>query len=166
MIISLIVAASENNVIGKHNKLPWHLPADLKYFKNTTWAMPVVMGRKTFESIGKPLPGRMNIVITRNPDWKADGVKVVNNFEQAVVDAGYYNVKEIFIIGGAQLFNSLLPSAEKIYLTRIHHNFDGDVFLPVIDKTNWEMISNRYCEPDERNIYPYSFQVWGKIHKA
>jgi dihydrofolate reductase len=160
MIISLIVATSSNNVIGKDNKLPWHLPNDLKYFKNTTWAMPIVMGRKTFESIGKPLPGRTNIVITRNTGWTAAGVSVVNSIEEAVQLAAAEAVKEIFIIGGAEIFLSLLPRAGRIYLTRIHQDFEGDVFFPVIDEEEWKLIRNRDCVPDEKNKYAHSFQVW------
>lgn len=160
MIISLIVAASSNNVIGKDNKLPWHLPNDLKYFKNTTWAMPIVMGRKTYESIGKPLPGRLNIVITRNGGWNAAGVTVVHTIEEAIDLAASKDVKEIFIIGGAEIFLSLLPQAGRIYLTRIHQNFEGDVFFPAIDEKNWKLAMNRDCAADEKNKYPHSFQVW------
>src|SRR5215470_15828518 len=100
MTISFIAAVSENNVIGKDNQLPWHLPADMRYFKNITWAMPVIMGRKTYESLGKPLPGRFNVVITRNKDWKADGVKVVQTVDDGIAAASQTESKEIFIIGG------------------------------------------------------------------
>src|SRR3954464_9887002 len=100
MILSLLVAASENNIIGKDNQLPWHLPGDLKYFKNLTWGMPILMGRKTFESIGKPLQGRKSIVITRNGEWKHVGVKVVHSIDEAIKAADDYAVKEIFVIGG------------------------------------------------------------------
>jgi len=160
MTISLIVAVSENNAIGKDNKLPWHLPEDLKYFKNTTWALPVVMGRKTFESIGKPLPGRTNIVITRNSRWKQEGVEVVHTLDEAVEIAGRLDVKEIFIIGGAEIFLSSLLAAHRIYLTRIHQPIEGDVFFPQIDEKEWRLIRSRDCAPDEKNSYPYSFQVW------
>src|SRR5918993_5934110 len=114
MVISFLLAASENNVIGKDNKLPWHLPNDLKYFKNLTWGMPVVMGRKTFESFGKPLGGRRNIVITRNTDWKVEGVEVANSIEKAVETAKEGAVKEIFIIGGGEVFKTFLPNAHRI----------------------------------------------------
>src|SRR5919205_1625993 len=114
--ISLLVAADENNVIGKDNKLPWQLPADLKYFKNLTWGMPILMGRKTFDSIGKPLQGRKNIVITRNKDWGYEGVEVVHTVEEAMVVAEECKVKEIFVIGGAEIFKSVLPQANRIYL--------------------------------------------------
>lgn len=165
MIISLLVAVSENNVIGKGNKLPWHLPADLKYFKNTTWALPIVMGRKTFESIGKPLAGRTNIVLTRNKNWKTTGAETVQNLEQAVKIAVNCDVKEIFVIGGAEIFNTSLPLAQKLYLTRIHHSFEGDVFFPEVDQADWHLISNRDCEPDQKNPYAYSFQLWERQQK-
>lgn len=162
MITSIIVAASENNVIGKDNRLPWHLPADLKYFKNTTWAMPIIMGRRTFESIGKPLPGRHNIVITRNKDYNADGATVVGNFNDAVKAAESNDVNEFFIIGGAELFNTTMDQAQRIYLTRVHANIEGDVFFPALNKEEWELVSEKKMEADEKNEYDLSFQVWEK----
>ena len=160
MIISFIVAVSENNVIGKDNKLPWTLPTDMKYFKNITWAIPVIMGRKSFESLGKPLPGRKNIVITRNKDWKAEGTEVVHSIDQAIISATKLDVKEIFVIGGAEIFQSALPSADRIYLTRVHGKFDGDAFFPEIKQEEWKLVSNRDCDADEKNPYALSFQVW------
>ncbi|MFI5187961.1 MAG: dihydrofolate reductase [Chitinophagales bacterium] len=160
MTISFIVAVSENNVIGKDNNLPWHLPADMKYFKNVTWAMPVIMGRKSFEALGKPLTGRKNIVITRNKNWKADGVEVVPGIDQAIALASQTDAKEIFITGGAEIFKAAFPFADKIYLTRIHGNFDGDSFFPEWKPNEWKLASNRDCEPDEKNLYALSFQVW------
>src|SRR5437764_2605718 len=151
MILSLLVAASENNVIGKENKLPWHLPDDLKYFKNLTWAMPILMGRKTFESIGKPLPGRKSIVITRNEDWMHKGVDVVHSIKEAIEKAESFGVKEVFVIGGAEIFKTALPGADRIYLTRIHRAFEGDVYFPAIDENTWQRVSHRYCEADEKN---------------
>ena len=160
MIISFIVAASENNVIGKDNKLPWCLPSDMRYFKNITWAMPVVMGRKTFESLGKPLKGRNNIVITRKTDWKPEGVEIVHSIDLAIIAATKMDAKEIFIIGGAEIFQSALPSADRIYLTRIHENFDGDAFFPELKQEEWKLVSSRDCEADEKNAQAHSFQVW------
>jgi len=160
MTISFIVAVSENNVIGKDNKLPWQLPSDMKYFKNVTWAMPVVMGRKTLEALGKPLQGRKNIVITRRTDWHPDGVEIVHSIDQAIIAATKLDVKEIFIIGGAQIFEATLPSADRIYLTLIHHHFDGDAFFPELKQEEWKLVSNRDCEADEKNPYAHSFQVW------
>src|ERR1700749_808079 len=130
MILSLLVAADENNVIGKDNKLPWHLPDDLKYFRNQTWAMPILMGRKTFESIGRPLPGRKSIVITRSNDWKKENGLVVHSVEEAVEEAKNLGVKEIFVIGGAEIFQTSFERSNRIYLTRIHHKFEGDRFFP------------------------------------
>ena len=164
MITSIIVATSENNVIGKDNRLPWHLPADLKYFKNTTWALPIIMGRKTFESIGKPLPGRHNIVVTRNKDYKAVGATVVSNLDDAVKAAESNDVKELFIIGGAELFNTTMNQAQRIYLTRVHANIEGDVFFPDLNKEEWHLISEKNMEADEKNEYDLSFQVWEKKH--
>ena len=165
MTISLLVAASENNVIGKDNQLPWHLPNDLKYFKNLTWGMPILMGRKTFDSIGKPLPGRKSIVITRNTDWQHENVDVVHSIEEAVKEAESYGVKEVFVIGGAEIFTTSLSTAKRIYLTRIHHDFDGDVFFPAISENEWRLVSSRYCEADEKNIYNHTYQVWERKSK-
>jgi dihydrofolate reductase len=160
MIVSLLVAASENNVIGKDNQLPWHLPNDLKYFKNLTWGMPILMGRKTFDSIGKPLPGRKSIVITRNNDWQHAGVTVVHSIDEAIQQAIAFGVKEIFVIGGAEIFQSSLPSANRIYLTRIHHQFDGDVFFPEVSIKEWNLVSNRFCAADDKNPFNHTYQVW------
>lgn len=162
MIISLLLAASENNVIGKNNTLPWHLPNDLKYFKNLTWGLPILMGRKTFDSIGKPLPGRKSIVVTRNKNWSHNGVEVVYTLDEAVKAAEALGAKEIFVIGGAEIFNLSLPLANRIYLTRIHQEFDGDVFFPGIDETTWRLSSNRFCQKDEKNPYDHTYQVWEK----
>ena len=161
MTISLIVAASENNAIGKDNQLLWHLPKDMKYFKNTTWAMPVVMGRKTFESMGsKPLQGRKNIVITRQPGWKSEGVSVVNSVDGAVALAEELDYKEIFIIGGGEIFMIAFEKAQKIYMTRVHAEIEGDVFFPVIEMKDWELISSTDHPADEKHAYAFSFEVW------
>lgn len=160
MILSLLVAADEKNVIGKDNKLPWHLPNDLKYFRNQTWAMPVLMGRKTFESIGKPLPGRKSIVITRSEEWKNDGVTVVHSLEEGLQIAEGMGAKEIFIIGGAEIFSSAFSRADRIYLTRIHHQFEGDVFFPSIPEMEWKQVRKRFCSADEKNAWSHTFEVW------
>lgn len=160
MIVSLLLAASENNVIGKDNQLPWHLPDDLKYFKNLTWGLPILMGRKTFDSIGKPLPGRKSIVITRDRDWHHDGVEVVHSIEEAIKKAKELGAKEIFVIGGAEIFKSSLPFANRIYLTRIHYVFEGDVFFPEVDAERWDCTSERFCAADEKNAYDHTYQVW------
>jgi len=160
VIISFIVAASENNVIGKDNKLPWCLPTDMKYFKNVTWGMPVIMGRKSFESLGKALKGRTNIVVTKNKEWKAEDVRVASSIDLAITFAAQTDAKEIFVIGGAEIFRSALPSADRIYLTLVHGNFDGDAFFPELEEGEWKLVSNRDCEADEKNAYALSFQVW------
>jgi dihydrofolate reductase len=161
MIISFVVAASENNVIGKNNQLLWHLPKDMKYFKNLTWGMPVAMGRKTFESMGsKPLSGRKNIVITRQPGWKADGVFVVNSVDGAAALAMEMNYKELFIIGGGEIYVIAFNRADKIYMTRVHADQEGDTFFPVIEKNDWRLISNTDNAADEKHAFGFSFQTW------
>ena len=160
MITSFVVAASENNVIGKNNQLPWSLPNDLKFFKNTTWAMPVIMGRKTFESTGKPLPGRTNIVITRKDDWKADGVITVHDMDEALKAAAGTDAKEAFIIGGGEIFKDNIAGVDKIYITRVHTVVEGDAYFPEIDLTRWKLVSNLDFTADDRHKYAYSFQLW------
>ena len=160
MILSLLVAADENNVIGKDNQLPWHLPNDLKYFKNQTWGMPILMGRKTFESIGKPLPGRKSIVITRQQNWKHEGISIVHSIEDAINTAASFGVKEIFVIGGAEIFKTAFDEAQRIYLTRIHHQFEGDTWFPEVDAGSWNLVRQRFCQADEKNAYAHTFQVW------
>lgn len=160
MVLSLLLAASENNVIGKDNQLPWHLPNDLKYFKNLTWGMPILMGRKTFESIGRALPGRKSVVITRNTDWKQENVEVVHSVEEAINYAKAQDVKEIFVIGGAEIFNTSFDTADRIYMTRIHQQVEGDAYFPPIDETKWKRVSAKFCEADEKNAYPHTFEVW------
>jgi dihydrofolate reductase len=162
MLISLVVAASENNVIGKDNKLLWNLPNDMKFFKNTTWAMPVIMGRKTFDSLGKALTGRTNIVITRQENWKAENVKVTKNLDAAIEEASYTDAKEAFVIGGGEIFKESIPLANKIYITRVHATFDGDAFFPEIIDSDWELVSNLDFFADNKHAYDYSFQIWAK----
>lgn len=162
MSVSLIVAASTNNAIGLEGKLLWHLPNDLKFFKNTTWAMPLVMGRKTFEAVNKPLPGRFNIVITRQPGWAAEGVWVATDLNDTLQQAAATNCKEIFIAGGGEIYKQSMEMANKIYLTRVHAELEGDTFFPAIDESIWELKSNEDFAMDGRHLYPYSFQVWEK----
>lgn len=128
MKLSLIVAVAENGVIGKNNTLPWRLPEDLKRFKAITWGHPIVMGRKTFESLGRPLPGRLNLVVTRNPDYRPEGATVATSLEDALKKAG--SAEEAFVIGGSALFKEALPKADRVFLTRLHRAFDGDVYFP------------------------------------
>lgn len=162
MNIALVVAAAENNAIGLNNKLLWRLPNDMKFFKNTTWGMPVIMGRKTFESLGKPLAGRTNIVITRQKNWEATGAQVVGSLQQALAAAGETDAKEAFVIGGGEIYALALPLANRIYLTRVHASFEGDTFFPAFDQQQWNLLSKLDFEADEKHAYAYSFEVWGK----
>jgi dihydrofolate reductase len=163
MIKSLVVAASDNNVIGKDNKLLWHLPTDLKYFKNVTWAMPVIMGRKTFESLGKPLNGRYNIVITRKKDWKPEGVVVVNDLDAAYKAAEVADTKEVFVLGGGEIYAQAINGADKIHITRVHARFEGDTHFPVIDNS-WLLDYKVDFGKDEKHAYDFSIEVWGRKH--
>lgn len=160
MTISFAVAASENNVIGKDNQLLWSLPNDMKFFKNTTWGFPVIMGRKTFESLGKPLAGRTNIVITRQGNYKADGVIVVASLEEALKAAKGTDALEAFVIGGGEIFKQALPIADKIVLTRVHTVIHGDAFFPELNPGEWAMEWHQDHETDEKHAYAYSFQIW------
>lgn len=163
MLISLIAAASTNNVIGKDNRLLWSLPNDMKFFKNTTWGMPVIMGRKTFEALaGEPLPGRFNFVITRNKDWNPGGKKatVVGSLGEAIEAARQTDCKEAFVIGGGQIYAASMALADRIYLTRVHTIVEGDTYFPVIDEKKWKMVSDQDFPSDERHAFAYSFQVW------
>ena len=159
-MISLVVAAAENNVIGKNNKLLWHLPNDMKFFKNTTWGMPVIMGRKTYESLGKPLDGRTNIVMTRDEDWSARGTKTASNLEEALNVAAETDAKEAYIIGGGEIFEQSLPLASRIYLTRVHASPEGDAFFPSFNESEWKLLSQLDFAADAKHAYAYSFQVW------
>jgi len=163
VILSLLVAADEGNVIGKDNRLPWHLPNDLKYFKNQTWGLPILMGRKTFESIGKALPGRRNVVLTRNADWSHEGVTVVHSLDEAFMEIAPLQVEEVFVIGGAELFKATLPRAYRIYLTRIHHRFEGDTWFPELPAAEWTRVKSRDCEADEKNKWAHTFEVWERV---
>ena len=160
MTISLVVAASENNVIGKDNRLLWHLPNDMKFFKNTTWGMPVIMGRKTFESLGKPLTGRTNIVMTRDKDWTANGTTVSSNMDEALRAAADTDAREVFVIGGGEIFQQVLPQANRVYLTRVHTSLGGDAFFPELPAKEWELLSQLDFTADAKHAYAYSFQVW------
>jgi len=162
MLLSLIVAASENNVIGKNNQLPWHLPADMKFFKNTTWGMPVIMGRKTFESMRKPLPGRINIILTKQKNWKAEGAIVVHDWDDALLVAKDADCKEVFVIGGGEIFKETIKKADRLYMTRVHTMLDGDVFFPDIDEKKWKLVSKKDGKADEKQKFNYSFELWEK----
>lgn len=159
MEISLIVAMDGNNLIGDQNRLPWHLPADLKYFKAMTIGKPIIMGRKTFESIGKPLPGRENIIITRNRAYHQDGIHIVHSLVEAIELAKTLTDTEMMIIGGAEIFEQALPITTRIYLTQIEEKFSGDTYFPRLDASSWRTISEEKHEPDKDNKYPYRFII-------
>ncbi len=154
MIVTLIVAVSSNNVIGKNNQLIWHLPADMKHFKQLTTGHTVFMGRKTYDSIGKPLPNRRNIVISRNIKNIA-GCEVVASLEDGLKLCA--DEEEIFVIGGAEIYRQALPIANQIELTRVHQDFEGDTFFPKIDLQEWQETNRRDFVPDEKNLLSYSF---------
>nr|WP_024871249.1 type 3 dihydrofolate reductase [Tolumonas lignilytica] len=156
MLISLIVAMAKNRVIGRGNQMPWHLPADLRHFKNVTFGKPVIMGRKTFESIGRPLPGRRNIVISRNSDWQADGVERVESLQAALERVN--KEAEVMIIGGGQLYQEALPLADRLYLTQIELTVDdADTWFPDYLVFHWEQVAEDKHQADEKNPYAYCF---------
>jgi dihydrofolate reductase len=165
MKLSLIVAVSRNGVIGLDNQLPWHLPEDLKYFKSVTMGKPIVMGRKTYDSIGRPLPGRTNIVITRDPSWHADGVMVAQSLESALdmgskasAEAG---VEEVMVIGGEQIYRMTLPAADRLYLTQVDADVEGDAFFPELDTAQWHHINEQL--PMLTDTHPYRFLTLDRI---
>jgi dihydrofolate reductase len=159
-VITLIVAVADNGVIGRDNALPWHLPEDLKRFKRLTMGKPMIMGRKTFESIGKPLPGRRNIVVTRDPNYHREGVEVVHGTAEAL--AATAGAPELMVIGGAELFRVFLPLAGRIHLTRVHGNIEGDVVWPALDNRQWEVTGRERHEADDRHAHAMTFEVWEK----
>lgn len=155
MDLCLIAALDRNGLIGRDNALPWRLPADLQHFKRLTMGKPIVMGRLTWESLGRPLPGRHNIVLTRDPAYRAEGASVVHSIDAALAAAGA--VDEVMVIGGAALYRTLLARAARLYLTRIDAAFDGDAWFPEIDPAAWREVAREAHAPDERNPYPYAF---------
>ncbi len=158
-ILSLIVATAKHNVIGKNNTMPWHLPADLAYFKRVTLGKPVLMGRKTFESIGFPLPGRQNIVISRNRNYSAKGIEVVTCVDDAL--ALVQTVDEVMVIGGATIYQHCLAKADKLYITHINAELEGDTQFPVYDVVNdWQLISSEKRIADEKNAYDLNFCIY------
>ncbi len=162
-MISIIAAISKNNVLGKENKLLWHLPKDFKFFKKTTFGHPIIMGRKTFESLPKALPGRTNIIITGDRDYKKEGAVITHSIEDAIKVALTEN-KEVFICGGGQIYKEALEKnlVDKIYLTEIEQEFDGDAFFPTFDKSNWE-ISKKECHAkDEKHNFDFCFVEYVK----
>jgi dihydrofolate reductase len=164
MDISFVVAMDDNRLIGAGNGLPWRLPADLKHFRRVTMGHPMVMGRRTWESIGRPLPGRTSIVVTRQPDYRAEGAIVVDSPEAAKLAAG--DCDELMVIGGAALYEAMLPEANRIYLTEIHAQFEGDTWFPELGEDQWACVSREDFGSDERNPYDYTFMVLERIPEA
>ena len=166
MKIVLIAAFAKNRVVGIDNTLPWHLPEDLKYFKRTTTGKAIIMGRKTYDSIGRPLPNRTNIVITRNPSFKAEGVKVVSSLAAAIDLAKEVNaindIDEVMIIGGASIYEEALPIAQRLYLTHVHAEVKGDAYFPEVNFANWQETSRADYSASDNNPYDYSFVVYDK----
>jgi dihydrofolate reductase len=154
-LISLIVAMAQNGVIGRDNALPWRLPADLRRFKEFTLGKPILMGRKTFEAIGRPLPGRANLVLTRDRDWRAPGVIPVHSVEEALLQTR--TCEELVAIGGAEIYRLLLPLARRIYLTHVHADIPGDTYFPAFDPAQWDDVEFRALPADERHAYPVTF---------
>jgi dihydrofolate reductase len=161
MMISMVVAAADNNVIGKDNRLLWRLPNDMAFFKNVTWGMPVIMGRKTFQSLGKPLKGRTNIVITTNRHFSpGDGVIIANSIDEAVQKAGSTDARECYVIGGGEIYRQAMPKANQIYMTRVHVSPAGDTYFPTINDSEWQKVSSTAFEVDEHHAYSYTFEIW------
>jgi dihydrofolate reductase len=156
-LVSLVVAMAENGVIGNANRLPWHLPADLRHFKSVTWGKPLLMGRKTFDSIGKALPGRRNLVLTRNREFQAEGVEVVASLDEAL--AATRNDEELMVIGGAEIFRKVLPIADRMYVTRVHAAIAGDTRFPAVDWNAWKCLSRSQQRADEKNAHDLTFLV-------
>ncbi len=161
MRISIIVAMAENRVIGNQNRLPWHLPADLQHFKRTTMGKPILMGRKTWESLGRALPGRTNIVITRNSDYVADGGVVVHSMQEALRAAG--DAEEVMIIGGAECYRQALPQADTLYLTLVEGEFAGDALFPELAAAEWREVASESHEADDRNPHAYRFVTLRRV---
>lgn len=158
-MISLIFAIDKNNALGYKNKMPWYLPADLAYFKKVTMGKPVIMGRKTFESLSRPLPGRTNIVITRNKDFTHDDCIIVDSVEKA---QELVKDKDSFIIGGAEIYAAFLPIADKMYITKIDNEFEADTFFPKIDYSKWKLVSSELGVKDEKNPYDFKHLIYEK----
>lgn len=168
MIISLIAALARNRVIGKNNDLPWHLPDDMQYFMHTTRGHHVIMGRKNYESIPpkyRPLPQRTNIIVTRQPHYAAAGCKVVHSLAEALQVARQAGENEVFIIGGAQIYRMALPLANRLYLTEIHAEPEGDTFFPMFNKSEWKEISRKHHAADDRHAFAFDFIIYHRINQ-
>ncbi len=164
MTISIIVAMGNNRAIGKDNRLLWHLPADLKYFKNTTMGKPVLMGRKTFESVGKPLPGRKNIIISGKKDFRAPGCVTAGTIEEAIEKSK--PAEEIFIAGGGEIYSQSMPLTNKLYVTKVSYSPEADTFFPEINPEIWKLIKCTGHKADEKNSYDMRFMVYERIRNS
>lgn len=164
MNLAIIVATDEQGLIGKDNDLPWRLSADLQHFKRVTMDKPIIMGRRTHESIGRPLPGRQNIVITGREDFEAAGCDVVHSLDEALVLCRDH--EEVMVMGGASLYQQTLPLADKLYLTLVHTRLDGDTWFPDWSADDWQCISREDHQADEKNDYDYSFMLYQRIRKS
>ena len=158
MKVSLVVAASDNHMIGKDNQLLWHLPKDMRFFKNTTWAMPILMGRKTFESFPKPLPNRTHIVITRQKEYHPEGCIIVESMEKAIDVCPENEVS--YIIGGGEIYNLGLPFTDKIEITRVHGIFEADAFFPEINLEEWKITTSEFNAKDEKHLHDYTYETF------
>ena len=160
MNITLVVAASDNNVIGKDNQLLWHLPKDMRFFKNTTWGLPILMGRKTFESLGnKVLPGRLNLILSNQKNIKTNGAKLVHSLQDAVNLAAKQDYKQLMVIGGGQIYELALPLAHTIMLTRVHTTIEGDAFFPALNE-DWVKKESTFYNSDEKHSYSFDIECW------
>jgi dihydrofolate reductase len=160
MKLSIIVAMANNGVIGRDGDLPWHISEDLRRFKRITMGSPIVMGRKTYDSIGRPLPGRQSIVITRQATWQAEGVTAVTSLAAALAACG--ETDEAFVIGGAEIYRLALPKADRLYITRVEADVDGDVRLPEIAWDDWQLVDQQPGEPDDKNPYHWKFETYDR----
>jgi dihydrofolate reductase len=161
MNITIVVAMSNNSLIGREGGLPWRLSADLQHFKSITMGKPIVMGRLTYESIGRPLPGRENIILTRDPEYKAEGCTIIHDLEQ--IKSRCSDVEELMIIGGAQLYFETLPIANKLFVTEVHAELDGDTFFPDLDRSQWREMEREHFTADEKNDFDFSFVALERI---
>jgi dihydrofolate reductase len=161
MKLSIIVAMSRNRVIGRHGELPWKLSADLQRFKRLTMGHPIIMGRKTFESIGRPLPGRRSIVISRRPNYQVEGAQTAANLQEAILAA--QDADESFVIGGGEVYSQALPLAERLYVTAVETDSEGDAFFPQLNERQWRLVEETTHPADERNLFPMRFLILDRI---
>ncbi|MBL0124218.1 MAG: type 3 dihydrofolate reductase [Betaproteobacteria bacterium] len=164
MRVNLIVAMAKNRAIGINNKMPWHLPADFAWFKKHTLGHPIIMGRKTFESIGKPLPGRRNIVVSRNKEWRAEGCDVFSSLDAAL--ASCTSAEQVFVIGGATLYNEALPVADRLYITEVDVTTEGDTYFPVLESGAWQECWREHRASDEKNAYAMEWVILDRVRSG